>query len=377
MKKLLLLIIGLPFILNAQVKLDIHLKILSKTKDGIYLAGDFNNWNPKAENCRFLTTDGLNYTLLLNIPSGKHEFKVTRGSWDKSEVSAKGKSIANRFINLTKDTLINIIADAWSDEFKSQQLQHTLSKNVKVLDTAFMIPQLHKKRRIWIYLPSGYQATKRKFPVLYMHDGQNLFDKATSGYGEWGVDEILDSLNKQVIVVGIDHGGKDRLTEYNPYDSKYGRGEGKAYVDFLVKTLKPYVDAKFRTLKDPGHTAVAGSSMGGLISVYAIARYPGVFGNAGIFSPAFWIAPEIYNDVARLLPNPEGKRIYFVAGALEGEGMLPDVEKMYHQLNPSSKKTGIYLKEVSDGKHSEWFWHREFRDFLAFIFRDDQKTRKK
>jgi predicted alpha/beta superfamily hydrolase len=370
---LILLLCGGPLFLNAQVKLEVRLTVVSKTNEGIYLAGDFNNWNPGLAIFRFQPAGTLNYKLLLNIPPGKHEFKVTRGSWDKAEVLAGGKQPApNRLIDLKRDTVIHMTIANWADEFKQQPAQHTFSKNVRILDTAFQMPQLGKKRRIWIYLPAGYQASKKNFPVLYMHDGQNLFDKVTSGYGEWGVDEVLDSLSKnsgkQMIVVGIDHGGKDRITEYNPYDSQYGKGEGKAYVDFLVKTLKPYIDATFRTLKDPGHTAIAGSSMGGLISMYAIARYPEVFGNAGIFSPAFWLAPDLYGEVSRLLPNPGEQRIYFVAGALETKTMLPDLEKMYHQLDPSGRNAKIRLKEASDGKHSEWFWHREFPAFATFIF---------
>lgn len=227
---------------------------------------------------------------------------------------------------------------------------HTRSSNVQVLDTAFQMPQLGKKRRIWVYLPAGYGQSGKKYPVLYMHDGQNLFDVKTSGFGEWGVDEVLDSLNqtgaKQAIVVGIDHGGNDRLKEYNPYDSKFGKGEGKAYLEFLVKTLKPYIDQKFRTLSGARNTSIAGSSMGGLISMYAIAKYPDVFGSAGIFSPAFWVAPSLYKEVNTLMPAPKGK-IYFVAGALEGEGMLPDMEKMYRQLHFS-----IYILHFSHSTDS-------------------------
>lgn len=165
-----------------------------------------------------------------------------------------------------------------------------------------------------------------------MHDGQNVFDAKTSAYGEWNVDEILDSLYQtniqQAIVVGIDHGGEDRLKEYNPYDSKYGKGAGKAYVAFLVKTLKPYIDAHYSTLRDAKHTSIEGSSMGGLISMYALARYPKVFGDAGVFSAAFWIAPEVYKDVAALLPKGTKAKVCFVTGGMEGGSTLPDMEQM-------------------------------------------------
>ena len=153
-----------------------------------------------------------------------------------------------------------------------------------------------------------------------MHDGQNLFDEYTAGYGEWGIDEILDKMpvKDQCIVVGIDHGGEYRITEYDPYDSKYGKGRGDDYVDFLAKTLKPYIDNNYRTKKDARHTTVAGSSMGGLISAYAVLKYPNVFGNAGVFSPAFWIAPDIYK-YAQQAKLPPKTRFYFVCGNIESE----------------------------------------------------------
>jgi predicted alpha/beta superfamily hydrolase len=257
--------------------------------------------------------------------------------------------------------------------FAKAQVKPTRSPNVQVIDTAFKMPQLNKQRRIWIYLPPGYAASGKKYPVLYMHDGQNVFDAKTSAYGEWDVDAILDSLYQtniqQAIVVGIDHGGQDRMKEYNPYDSQYGKGEGKAYVDFLVETLKPYIDARYNTLADVKHTSIAGSSMGGLISLYALARYPKVFGNAGVFSPAFWIAPALYQEIPKLLPKGTKARIYLVAGGKEGESMLPDMEKMYQVLNPRGTLKNIQMLEPADGKHSEWFWHREFPEFYKFIFR--------
>jgi predicted alpha/beta superfamily hydrolase len=199
-----------------------------------------------------------------------------------------------------------------------KDIQHTVSKNVTVIDTAFFIPQLKRTRRVWIYLPESYNASRlKKYPVLYMHDGQNVFDEATSFAGEWGVDEALDSLTektKECIVVAVDNGGDKRMNEYNPYDhKKFGKGEGDKYVDFLVKTLKPFIDKKYRTLKDRPNTFIAGSSMGGLISLYAVLKYPKIFGGAGVFSPAFWVAPALYNEIKKKTGAVNAK-VYFMAG---------------------------------------------------------------
>ena len=152
-----------------------------------------------------------------------------------------------------------------------------------------------------------------------MQDGQNLFNDQTANlHTEWGIDECLDTLepllHKDCIVVGIANDTAKRLTEYNPYDNdKYGKEEGKEYLDFIAKTLKPYIDKNYRTLPDVKHTFIAGSSMGALISMYALVDYPDVFGGAGIFSPAFWIAPQIYTDVAKTQLKKQPK-IYFYAG---------------------------------------------------------------
>ena len=175
--------------------------------------------------------------------------------------------------------------------------------NVKLLSNNFYMPQLNKNRRIWIYLPNDYETnTNKRYPVLYMHDGQNCFDKTTAFAGEWGIDETLNYKEKNgdkgCIVVAIDNGGASRLDEYSPYvNSQYGGGKGDDYLDFLALTLKPFIDSAYRTFPDKNNTAMAGSSMGGLITMYALFKYPNIYGKAGIFSPAFWFSNQLYTYV--------------------------------------------------------------------------------
>jgi predicted alpha/beta superfamily hydrolase len=245
--------------------------------------------------------------------------------------------------------------------------KNTSSKNVQIIDTAFWMPQLKRTRRVSIYLPENYTTPQNyRYPVLYMHDGQNLFDDSASFAGEWGVDEFLDTaVLKTCLVVAIDNGADKRLNEYNPYDNdRFGKGEGDKYVDFIVKTLKPFIDKNYKTSKDKKNTFIAGSSMGGLISMYAILKYPKVFGGAGIFSPAFWVAPQIYKDI-----NEKGKKInsniYFYAGKQEGESMVPDMLKAFEALAKVSKsKMRTVIRH--EGKHNELTWRKEFPE--AFIW---------
>src|SRR5213075_2601036 len=250
----------------------------------LYIAGSFNGWNPQDKNFRLQKDSKGNYFLETKLTDAMYEFKITRGSWNKVECKKGGGDIQNRFLKLSSDTSLHLNIEEWAERVVKKTRVKTASKNVKIIDTAFLIPQLKRTRRVWIYLPPGYATTQRKYPVLYMHDGQNVFDDATSFAGEWGVDETLDSISTQkreIIVVAIDHGGPKRINEYCPYDmERYGKGEGDQYVDFLVNTLKPFIDKNYRTVKDKSGTFIAGSSMGGIISMYAVLKYPKVFGGA-------------------------------------------------------------------------------------------------
>jgi predicted alpha/beta superfamily hydrolase len=204
-----------------------------------------------------------------------------------------------------------------------------------------------------------------------MHDGQNVFDEATSAYGEWGVDEALDSLgslHREAIVVAVDNGGEKRMNEYAPFDmEKYGKGEGGLYVEFLAKTLKPYIDRHFRTKRGEKYTYVAGSSMGGLISFYAILKYPKVFGGAGVFSPAFWINPELKNIDHKKAKKVKGK-IFFYAGQQESDEMVPDMLNVFEQMRRYSKAR---LKTVirGAGRHNESTWRAEFPGFYKWMIK--------
>jgi len=335
----------------------------------LFVAGSFNGWNPQDKNYHFQKNEQGSYSLGIKLADGAYEFKITRGGWDKVECRKGGVNIQNRFLRLSSDTTIDLVVEEWADNIEGKPKVSTAGKNVHMVDTAFLIPQLNRTRRVWIYLPSDYSATKKHYPVLYMQDGQNVFDDVTSFAGEWSVDETMDSIGnhtREMIVVAVDHGGDKRINEYCPYDmEKYGKGEGNKYIDFLVKTLKPFIDKSYRTEKNKKNTFIAGSSMGGLISMYAILKYPRVFGGAGVFSPAFWIGPEIFNDIAAKGAKVNSK-IYFYCGAQEGETMQPDTEKAFSEMRKISKSTMVCVVRA-DGKHSEQVWKEEFPLFYLWL----------
>ncbi len=356
----------------------IRIEILSlpsaHSNDSIFVAGNFNSWNPGKAGYLFSKENDKQIIEIKGLTADVYEFKFTRGDWGRVETTADGKDVQNKSVKLSSDTILQYTIGGWKDDFAVAPRTHTASRHVSVIDTAFFIPQLNRTRRIWVYLPEGYNKSKTRYPVMYMHDGQNLFDEYTSGFGEWGVDECLDSLiakgKPPCIVIGIDNGGGVRMNEYSPYDFTYERNsnhslsvvaEGRQYTEFLVKTLKPFIDKKYRTLPSKDNTIIAGSSMGGLISFYAMLAYPDVFGKGGIFSPSFWIAPSM-KQVTDSLAGKIDSKFFFYAGEMESGSMVEDMEKIEEVLGERSSSI-IYSVTDPDGKHNEQAWRKWFADF--------------
>ena len=250
----------------------------------------------------------------------------------------------------------------------------TAGPGVHVLTQRLAIPGLGRERTLRLYLPPSYESNPgRRYPALYMHDAQNLFDDATAFAGEWGVDETLDEFARtrgfEAIVVGIDNGQDERIHELSPWTNpKYGPAQGEQYMAFVVDTVKPWIDAHYRTLADREHTAIAGSSMGGLISHYALLRYPQVFGKAAIFSPSYWFTGEVYTQTAAH-PWPSGTKTYFYIGGREDEEAVPDVDRMVALLRTQGHAAGDVTVHVDpQGQHNERAWRAEFPRAIAWLF---------
>jgi predicted alpha/beta superfamily hydrolase len=296
------------------------------------------------------------------------EYKFTLGSWEKVECSANGSDIQNRKSVIKPGDTILVTIEDWKRGIK----KHTASSNVSIVKEDFYIPQLKRNRRIWIYLPPDYTTSKRSYPVFYAHDGQNLFDAATSFSGEWGVDECLDSLfktnSKSAIIVGIDNGGAYRIEELTPWpNSKYGGGKAALYADFIVNTLKPYIDSAYRTLPGRKNTGVFGSSLGGLVSFYMVLKYPETFGKAGVFSPSFWFSDKVYEMAEHFKPK-KSLKMFIIAGRNEDENLEKEILKMKKILeNSGFNKNNLKVELIPDGQHNEWFWQREFSEVYSWL----------
>ena len=234
-------------------------------------------------------------------------------------------------------------------------------------------PELDNRRDVIVCLPPSYRESRRSYPVVYMHDGQNLFDPATSFAGDWGMRRILEAAARrglEAIAVGVPNMGAERLDEYSPFrdEAAGGGGQGAAYASFVAGTLKRLVDRRFRTRRGRAHTAIAGSSMGGLISLYAFFRHPGVFGAAGVLSPSLWFAGgAIFSEVERARFVPA--RIYLDIGAQEGETHVANARRMRDLLLAKGYQPERDLRwlESRAGRHDERSWGRRFARALPFL----------
>jgi predicted alpha/beta superfamily hydrolase len=291
---------------------------LLHSMDHLYIAGNFNVWNPGDKSSELYAGQNGILSVTLSLPAGNYEYKFTRGNWEKAETDSTGNGIQNRTLKLESDTTIHINILGWNDDFKqnaaTSKTNSTASVNVKIMDTTFYMPQLKRTRRIWLYLPRDYAKSKKKYPVLYMHDGQNLFEAKTSYSGEWGVDEYLDSIfkkgQKEVIVVGIDNGNFKRMQEYNPWEFQtFGKGEG-------------------------------------------------------IFSPAFWTASGIDSMVIAGAKNVKSK-LFFYAGGKEGDSMIPDMKRIEKEIKERSASP-VEEKIDENAKHNEAAWRKYFPDFYEW-----------
>ena len=259
----------------------------------------------------------------------------------------------------------------WQEYTSPNGTQQSAVGNIKILKD-LESPELGNRRDLLVYLPPSYDTSDRRYPVIYMHDGQNLFDDATSFAGEWAVDQTLESASEkglEAIVVGIPNAGAARTDEYSPFrDERMGGGRGDLYVDFMVRTVKPIVDSSFRTLTEPQFTGIAGSSMGGLISMYAFFREPTVFGFAGVMSPALWFAKGAIFDYMSKVAFAPG-RLYLDVGTNEGEETLRNVIRARDVLLGMGYRLGWDLLCVIDegASHNEAAWRRRLSRELQFL----------
>ena len=365
--------------LNVNIPIDIDDAVSS-----LKIAGNMNAWNPLDEDYRAMKIDEYNYILRLEFPlsDAGHliEYKYvlvyedqTTNPWANVEGGPTGNEIANRrYTLLTGEQTVNDTVSS----FKNHLDQTSLTRGT-LIKVILDMPQYNdsRKRTIRIWLPDGYEAdSEKRYPVIYMHDGQNLFDRYTSFSGEWEIDEslgaMMDGGYEGAIVVGIDNSA-DRLNEYSPSWPRSSDGSahiqnpsGEKYAQFVVQTVKPYIDAHFKTNPNREATGIGGSSMGGVISFYMALTYPEVFGYALLFSTAMWVYQSDVTtafldevSIARLSVFP---RLYLYAGGLEPD-VTPYVESIRSALIDRGYPEANIAWHVDQNRgHDEAAWAHYF-----------------
>ena len=233
------------------------------------------------------------------------------------------------------------------------------------------IPQLtgDKTRRAYIYLPESYDRQREKrYPVMYMFDGHNVFFDEDATFGKsWGMNKYMEETGKELIIVGIEcnHEGHGRIIEYSPMsyeNSEIGKikGKGSVYMNWLIKTMKPYIDKTYRTLPDRKNTIIAGSSMGGLMALYAVVAYNNVFQRAACLSPSLWLAPgQVLEMVARARIKND-TCLYMDYGSLEMLNHLSNPEALMSTCHLLlTKRVNLTFRIVPGGTHSEASWEKQ------------------
>ena len=343
------------------------------SEEPIYLAGNFNAWNANDEKYRLNKVGrGKYYFVLDNYPSGMDilEYKYVMGNWHQEELNFSGHVISNRKVRWS-EKMVKDYVPMWR-KHKAMFNEFYLPEKITIAED-FEIPQLIKTRRITALVPHDYRHNDKHYPVIYLQDGQNLFDDFAP-FGNWGIDKKLAMLAERgqgdIIIVAIDHAEEERIEEFTPsHKTKLGKGEGKKYVRFMADTLKPYVDKHFRTLPDRQNTGIGGSSMGALISIYAGIMYPEVYSRLMLFSPSLWVDPNIYFNLTQFL-GPLDLKIYMYGGGKEGSNMINNLNWLKETLNNQGRKEWVDFKLKIDpnGHHNEVKWGEEFPEALEWLF---------
>ncbi len=360
----------------------------------VYLAGDLPDLGPWRADGRALEGTGRERTVRVTAPPGtRFEYKFTLGTWDREALGPAGTVPPNHAVVLTADTVVvHEIADFKKDPreyIADWRGSGVLGRLVYWTDvrSAFLGPS----RPVEIWLPPGYDsAATTRYPVLYMHDGQNLFDPRIANTGvDWGVDEAVVRLARRgaippVIVVGV-WSTAERGPEYSPWHG------ASAYARFLVQELMPRVNAEFRTLTGPANTAVMGSSMGGLLSYYLVTYHPDRFGACGCVSTHFPFSemvvadylrdtarttppdtvPYIVRDIERGLRVPRGARYWFDYGGQgldAGYGPTHDAVRAWLLGQGLVEGRDFVIRRYADATHNEASWRARLEDPLTFLF---------
>ncbi len=249
--------------------------------------------------------------------------------------------------------------------------------------TKIQIPALptKKDRRLYVYLPRDYESSERRYPVLYMFDGHNVFYNSHATYGKsWGMKQYLEKTKLPLILVAVECNpeGQRRLNEYAPWDFSIPRlgtleGLGQETMEWIVGSLKPEIDREYRTLPDREHTMIAGSSMGGLMTLYAVTAYHEIFSRGAALSPSLWAGGKRLTDLIRSTAFAEPTRIWLDVGTAElppaKHGELAALFRTAALLTKSGADAAARI--VPGAEHNEAAWEKRIPLFMDYLYPED------
>ena len=341
----------------------------------VFLYGNFNGWQPQEGAIRLAMIDDGHFRIRIPQNAIKYPFvyKYHKGDLMQEELDIVGNIPPAR--RLKKESVeVSDHVPRWRHNGISCDPVFLPQKYI--IEEDFEIPQLNKRRRIWALLPHDYEITEKEYPVLYLQDAQNLFNEEAP-FGNWAIDEKLAILTElgygDLIIVAVEHGDKDRIQEYSPFETEaFGPGDGAAYAAFMHDTLKPYVDKNFRTKSHRIHTGIGGSSMGGLISVFTGLTYPDTFAKWMIFSPSLWLSSKIFLN-AEMHNHSRPTFVYLYGGQQESKTMeleLRNLAKILEKKATEGHHMHYHLSIDPTATHSEKFWGEEFPHAIKWLFYD-------
>ncbi|MCP2044341.1 alpha/beta hydrolase-fold protein [Pontibacter sp. HSC-36F09] len=334
----------------------------------VYLSGstpELGNWQPDKVALEYVGGQVWEKILYLKEPSVAYKF--TLGSWETEATDANGEPLPNFSLQLEGDTLVQHELRYW---LKKEERKVTGGITGTVRYHRNLTADSLKPRDLIVWLPPGYEKGSKRYPVLYLHDGQNVFDPATSSFGvDWRIDEIADSMIRSkrmepVIIVGINN-TPDRMEEYVPGT------KGSAYMDFVVNTVKPLLDQSYRTKPSAKHTLTGGSSAGGIIAFMLAWEYPQVFSKAICMSPAFKIMHINYvKDVQAYTGKKRKLKFYIDNGGVDLEARLqPGIDEMLTALQEKGYREGkdyVWILDTN-AQHNEAAWSKRMPRALTFM----------
>ncbi len=374
---------------GATVRFEVTVPAGTPPAATVHLAGDFQGWHPGDPAWALQRAADGSWTYQADFDDGRHlQFKFTLGGWERVEKGAAGEELQNRLHVADRDTTLRLVVARWAD---GSAPRATATGDIRPL----AVPGFLGGRRVWVWLPPGYDAApERRYPVLYVLDGQNAFDAALSFAGEWEIDESLARLVESgevepLIVVAVANGGELRTDEYTPWPGpdpsapaggRSAGGHAAAHLAAIVTDLMPAVAAAYRVEPGPGHTGLCGSSFGGLMALYAAWARPDVFGRLASFSPSLgWAGAGPLAMVAARERPPV--RLYVDMGTRErgnlrdGDGngtddAIDDLRALREALLRRGFSEGSDLLVVEDegARHHESYWARRFPAAARFLF---------